>query len=215
PPAPPAAPATPPPPPPATPPTSPPPPPFGDAEAPTTYLPAVSDLPPVPPPPMGGPSPVPTTPPAGAPIGWATGADERYDLGRHGRTPPPGPEPVTAPSPVVARLVVSDGTVVDVDRPVLIGRAPEARRVAGGEDARLVTVPSPHQEISATHLEVSPGAGADMGSAVVTDLGSTNGSVLARPGLPPEALQPGISARLVPGSLIDLGDGVTIQVTTP
>ena len=51
------------------------------------------------------------------------------------------------------------------------------------DQPRLVTVPSPHQEISSTHLEVRPGSGADHGSAVVTDLGSTNGTVLAQPGL--------------------------------
>jgi len=192
-----------------------------EAEAPTALdLPAVPDFPPVPPPPMGGPSPVPGTPPPGAPVGWGTGHGEasyRHDL--DDLDDPAQPDEPEAPAPVVdgpvARLIVSDGTVVDVDRPVLIGRAPSAGRVSSGEDARLVTVPSPHQEISATHLEVSPGIGADTGSAVVTDLGSTNGSVLARPGLPPEALQPGVAALLVPGSLIDLGDGVTIQVTTP
>ncbi|WP_194288906.1 MULTISPECIES: FHA domain-containing protein [unclassified Nocardioides] len=189
-----------------------------EAEAPTALdLPAVPDFPPVPPPPMGGPSPVPATPPPGAPVGWGAGHREvSYHRGDDDPGHPAESEPfareVEAP---VARLIVSDGTVVDVDRPVLIGRAPSAGRAMSGEDARLVTVPSPHQEISATHLEVSPGIGADTGSAVVTDLGSTNGSVLARPGLPPEALQPGIAALLVPGSLIDLGDGVTIQVTTP
>jgi len=192
-----------------------------EAEAPTAMdLPAVSDFPPVPPPPMGGPSPVPGTPPPGAPVGWGAGDREAGFHRRHGDhgDPPEPSEPESsgaAADEPVARLVISDGTVVDVDRPVLIGRAPAARRAVAGEDARLVTLPSPHQEISATHLEVSPGTGADTGSAVVTDLGSTNGSVLARPGLPPEALQPGVAALIVPGSLIDLGDGVTIQVTTP
>jgi hypothetical protein len=62
----------------------------------------------------------------------------------------------------------------------------------------LLTVPSPNQEISSTHLEIRPGAGADHGSAVVTDLGSTNGTVLVQPGLPPEDLQPGIAVQLIP-----------------
>ena len=104
---------------------------------------------------------------------------------------------------------------VDVDRAVLVGRAPEARRFTASDQPRLVTVPSPHQEISSTHLEVRPGAGADHGSAVVTDLGSTNGTVLVQPGLPPEDLQPGIAVQLIPGAIIDLGDGVTIQVDQP
>jgi hypothetical protein len=138
--------------------------------------------------------------------------------------PVPGPldgplyDPLTAPQTTqsgatVARLVISSGEVVDVDRVVVIGRAPDAGRVGGEEQIRLVTVPSPHQEISSTHLEVRPGTGADHGTAVVTDLGSTNGTVIVQPGLPAEDLRPGIGVALVPGATIDLGEGVTIQVT--
>lgn len=123
---------------------------------------------------------------------------------------PPAP-PVTRP---VARLLFPDGEAVDVDRVVLVGRAPETRDGAEGE-TRLVRVPSPHQEISSTHLEVRPGSGADHGSAVVTDLGSTNGTLLVQPGLPPEDLKAGIGVQLIPGAVIDLGDGVSIQVVGP
>jgi hypothetical protein len=122
------------------------------------------------------------------------------------------PEVVSQP---VASLVFSTGDVVAVDRTVLVGRAPDARRFASPDQPHVVTVPSPHQEISSTHLEVRPGAGADHGSAIATDLGSTNGTVLAQPGLDPEELKPGIAVSLVPGAVLDLGDGVTIQVTNP
>ena len=118
--------------------------------------------------------------------------------------------PTTRP---VARLIFSSGEVVDVDRAVVIGRAPDHGRYGDDEQTRLVTVPSPHQEISQTHLEIRPGTGADHGSAVATDLGSTNGTVVAQPGLPAEDLRPGIAVQLAPGATIDLGEGVTIQVT--
>jgi hypothetical protein len=124
---------------------------------------------------------------------------------------PPAPD-VTVP---VARLQISNGDEVDVDRAIVIGRAPEARRFNDTEQPRLVTVPSPHLEISSTHIEVRPGVGADHGSAVVTDLGSTNGTVLVQPGLGPEDLSPGVAVQLIPGAIIDLGDGVTIKVTSP
>jgi hypothetical protein len=124
---------------------------------------------------------------------------------------PPAPD-VTVP---VARLLISNGDVVDVDRAVVIGRAPEARRFNETEQPKLVTVPSPHLEISSTHIEVRPGSGADHGSAIVTDLGSTNGTVVVQPGLGPEDLSPGHAVQLLPGAIIDLGDGVTIQVTSP
>ncbi len=127
---------------------------------------------------------------------------------------PAQPEPAPTSRPV-ARLVFSNGETIEVDRAVLVGRAPEARRFTSGDQPRLVTVPSPAQEISSTHLEIRPGAGPDHGTAVVTDLGSTNGTVVVQPGLPPEDLQPGIAVQLVPGAIIDLGDGVTIQVINP
>lgn len=132
------------------------------------------------------------------------------------RRPIPGqeiaPDVVSQP---VASLVFSTGDVVAVDRTVLVGRAPEARRFASHDQPHVVTVPSPHQEISSTHLEIRPGAGADHGSAIATDLGSTNGTVLAQPGLDAEELKPGIAVSLIPGAVLDLGDGVTIQVTNP
>lgn len=132
------------------------------------------------------------------------------------RPPIPGqemaPDVVSRP---VATLVFSTGDVVDVDRTVLIGRAPEARQFASHDQPRAVTVSSPNQEISSTHLEIRPGAGADHGSAIATDLGSTNGTMLVQPGLSPEELKPGIAVSLIPGAVLDLGDGVTIQVTNP
>jgi FHA domain len=138
---------------------------------------------------------------------WGPDALARSQSGIPGQ--PPAPQVLAQP---VARLIFSSGEVVDVDRAVIVGRAPEARRFTSTEQPRLITVPSPNQEISSTHLEIRPGAGADHGSAVATDLGSTNGTVLQQPGLPSEDLKPGIAVQLIPGAIIDLGDGVTIQV---
>ncbi|NYJ02751.1 hypothetical protein HNR19_003449 [Nocardioides thalensis] len=115
----------------------------------------------------------------------------------------------------VAKLLISDGQTIMVDRVVLIGRAPEARRFSSTEQPLLVTVPSRLHEISSTHVEVRPGGGPDLGTAVVTDMGSTNGTVLVQPGLGPEDLKPGIAVQLIPGAIINLGDGITIQVTRP
>jgi pSer/pThr/pTyr-binding forkhead associated (FHA) protein len=112
----------------------------------------------------------------------------------------------------VARLEFSSGERIDVDRVVIVGRAPEAGRFTTTQQPLLVTVPSPHQEISSTHLEIRPGSGVDHGAAVVTDLGSTNGTVLVQPGLGPEELRPGVPVQLIPGAIIDLGDGLTIRV---
>ena len=119
-------------------------------------------------------------------------------------------EPVAGVArPSAALLVLSTGDEVEVDRPLIIGRAPEARRFFSGDEPRLITVPSPQHEISSTHLEIRPG---DDGQPVVTDLGSTNGTVLVQPGLAPEDLRPGYPVTLSRGAVIDLGDGVTIKV---
>jgi hypothetical protein len=166
-----------------------------------------------------GDDPTPTGETPAVPDDWSD-RDGQTMSGHHvpefDRPPIPGQE--VAPDVVsrpVASLVFSTGDVVAVDRTVLIGRAPEARRFASHDQPHVVTVASPHQEISSTHLEIRPGAGADHGSAIATDLGSTNGTVLALPGLDPEELKPGIAVSLVPGAVLDLGDGVTIQVTNP
>ncbi len=167
--------------------------------------------PPPPPPPFGVPSgPPPAVPPPVVEHDGLTQGGAPQELPPTEATPVP-----PAMSRPVATLVFSSGETVEVDRAVLVGRAPEARRFTSGDQPQLVSVPSPAQEISSTHLEIRPGAGADHGSAVVTDLGSTNGTVVVQPGLPPEDLQPGIAVQLVPGAIIDLGDGVTIQVINP
>ncbi len=166
---------------------------------------AAVDTPPPPSPPDPEPEPEPEP-----------GPDHDGDTlaGRSASPDPQDPDPWASSGPV-ARLVFSHGDDVVVDGTVLVGRSPEARRHTSGEQPRLVRVPSPQQEISSTHLEFRPGAAADHGSAVVTDLGSTNGTVLVQPGLPPEDLQPGVAVSLVPGAILDLGDSVTIQVANP
>ncbi len=195
-----------------------PPPPSEPPPPPPSAPPPPPPAPPVPPvaPPSAPPVPPPPPVPGDGHDGmtqtgaWDPGQFAREQPGIPGQPPAPG---VTARA--VARLLLPSGETVEVDRSVLLGRAPEARRFTSTEQPRLVTVPSPNQEISSTHLEIRPGAGADHGSAVVTDLGSTNGTVLVQPGLPPEDLQPGIAVQLIPGAVVDLGDGVTVQITNP
>ena len=131
--------------------------------------------------------------------------------------PPPFPPPPSAPPPLpgapgpAARLLFSHGETVEVTRRVVVGRAPNGERFGPPEKSQLVTVPSPHQEISANHLEVRPGDDSE-GPVVVVDLGSTNGTALTLPGQPVRELQPGVPVALVPGAVIDLGDGSTIHV---
>lgn len=221
-------------------PSFPPPPPVGLPPAPPVGLPPMPPAPPIglppAPPSFHHPDDVPTgrieavtddpteaIPLETGPIHPATHDDDHDGLTRAGLPdippPPPGiPGQPAAPSVTayaVAHLSFSSGDEVDVDRVIVVGRAPEAGRFSAEDQPLLVTVPSPHQEISSTHVEVRPGTGVDHGAAVVTDLGSTNGTLVVQPGLGPEELRPGVPVQLMPGALIDLGDGLTIRVSHP
>lgn len=121
----------------------------------------------------------------------------------------PGPFRVTAPQfAPPAKLVLSTGQVVSVDRSVLLGRAPQVSRVTNRDLPRLVTLPSPQQDISRTHAEVR----ADGDDVLVTDLHSTNGTLVTRPGDGARQLAPGEATVIARGEVVDLGDGVTFTV---
>lgn len=106
----------------------------------------------------------------------------------------------------VGTLRLHDGRTCTVDRPVIIGRRPQATRVSAGEVPHLVTVDSPTQDISRSHVEIRP----EGTHAVVLDLGTTNGTTLRRPGRPPQRLIGGDRHVLADQDVIDLGDDVLI-----
>ncbi|WP_345027757.1 FHA domain-containing protein, partial [Cellulomonas oligotrophica] len=120
----------------------------------------------------------------------------------------PGPFLAPVPAPLSARLVLSTGLVVPLDRSVLLGRAPQVARVTNRELPRLVTVPSPNQDISRTHAEVR----VDGEHVVVTDLDSTNGVHVSRAGDGVRRLHPGEPSVVATDEVVDLGDGVTFTV---
>jgi hypothetical protein len=122
---------------------------------------------------------------------------------------PQGPQLV--PRPVLAVLRSSDGTTADVDRAVLIGRAPSAQR-SSARAPRLMTLPSPGHDISRTHVEVVP----EGWQIVVTDLHSTNGTVLVHPdGVNRQQLIPGEPVPVQWGSVVELGDEVSVLIDFP
>jgi hypothetical protein len=116
--------------------------------------------------------------------------------------------PVAVPRPVLARIRLSTGDLIDVDRAVVIGRSPYVSRVAATDLPRLVAVPSPNQDISRAHVEIRP---ADW-HLVVADLDSTNGTMVRAPGRPPQRLRPGQEVVVEPGWTVELGDGVGFAV---
>jgi len=122
---------------------------------------------------------------------------------------PQGPQ--LLPRPVLAVLRSSDGSTAEVDRAVLVGRAPSAQR-SSARSPKLMTVSSPGHDISRTHLEVAP----EGWSIVVTDLHSTNGTILIRPGgIDRQPLRAGEAVPVELGSVVELGDGISVLIDFP
>ncbi|WP_421076229.1 MULTISPECIES: FHA domain-containing protein [unclassified Microbacterium] len=133
-------------------------------------------------------------------------ADLRGLRGDHDGTTIPRGERSAAPTRTArARIRLSSGEVVALDRPIVIGRRPRATRSTGAELPHLVSVESPSLDISRSHVEVIP----DADSVVVVDLHSTNGTTLLRGGEEPVQLHPGEHTVVVTGDVVDLGDGVS------
>ena len=110
------------------------------------------------------------------------------------------------PRPTLGMMAVSSGPRVTLDRPVVIGRRPRSPRSAGGDLPRLITVPSPEQDISRSHVEIR----LEGWHVLVSDMSTTNGTTLLRSGQAPLRLHPGEPVLVVSGDVVDLGDGVTL-----
>lgn len=91
-----------------------------------------------------------------------------------------------------------DGTLLDLDvSPVLLGRNPVAQ-----DGVRSVPVADPGRSVSKTHLLLA----VDAAGAWVTDRGSTNGTLVTLPNGERVLCLPHQRVRLVPGSVVSLGD---------
>jgi hypothetical protein len=113
--------------------------------------------------------------------------------------------PTTMPRPVLGRLRISTGDSVTLDRGALFGRSPQTPEGVGSDRPHVVRLPSPNQDISRTHLKVT----LDGWHVLVTDLRSTNGTVITAPGQPPQRLRSGEAVPIVPGTIVNLADEVT------
>ncbi|WIY82845.1 FHA domain-containing protein [Propionimicrobium sp. PCR01-08-3] len=145
----------------------------------------------------------------------ATGAANQ-PLGASGTTGPWGaagfgasptssapPEPDADASASTPALMTSSGEQIALDGPVLIGRSPN-----GQNGEKTVRVLSPNHDISRTHVRIEP-----VGSAVeVTDMNSTNGTVVVFPDGESVRLEPGQSIEVDLGGAVELGDGQTISL---
>ncbi len=104
----------------------------------------------------------------------------------------------------LGRFVFSSGQVVTVAGPLLIGRSPRMSGPVRGALPELVSVPSPQQDISRTHVEVR----IEGWQVLVVDRGSTNGTMVLLDGRPPQRLRPDEAFPLPIGGRVSLADEV-------
>lgn len=182
-------------------------------------------------PPVAAPAPGPVTPPppppparlvpagpppSAPPPGWEPAESPEHDgrtitpaqlqALRAGQVPASAAAPAPPPAPAVVALLLSTGRVVQVRRRVLIGRSPRVQQVGGSANLpALVTVDDPY--VSSTHLEIA----SEGRKVTVTDV-STNGTLLARPGRTPVALDHGVRTELSVGDVLTLSKGLTVTV---
>lgn len=123
------------------------------------------------------------------------------------RLPLQGPvRPVTRPP--LGRVLVSTGGGFVLDRSAIVGRRPRASRVSVAAMPQLITVPSPQQDISRSHLELR----LEGWHVLAIDLGTTNGTTLHRPRTEPLRLRPRDGVALHHEDQLDLGDGVLLRI---
>ena len=104
----------------------------------------------------------------------------------------------------------TSGAPTAIDAVIYLGRRPSTPRITGGTLPTLVTVRSPQQLVSSTHLEVRQ----EGATIVVTDLRSTNGTIVTVPGRDPRTLLQGESLVVTPGTLIDIGDENIVEIVS-
>lgn len=110
------------------------------------------------------------------------------------------------PAPVLASVASNQDHRVDLDVDVIVGRSPDPAH--GSQGAFLMRVVSPSNDISRSHLKVAQ-EGWDI---VVRDLNSTNGTMIKPPGAKEFELHNGESTNVEVGTILDLGDGVSLRI---
>jgi hypothetical protein len=95
-------------------------------------------------------------------------------------------------------------TRIALEGPLLLGRRPTLDGQSGPVP-HLVTVASPDNDLSRNHLRVN----LDGWHVLITDLGSTNGTVVQLPGEQPERIHPQRPTMITPGTRLTLADVAT------
>ncbi|GAB2477237.1 FHA domain-containing protein [Jatrophihabitans fulvus] len=208
--------------PPGPPPMSSPPPdnPWAPRTSQTPQTPQAAPAPPAPAGPPAGP-PAPSTDPTPAPPSGNGGVPtvHAFACPRQHLNPPsastcrvcgepiPPQEGFLAPRPSLGVLRLSTGDTVPLDRDVVLGRAPFHADESSASRPHLVQLASPDNDISRSHLRVN----LENWFVQVTDLDSTNGTVVTLPDQAPVRLRPHDPFTILPGTVVNIADEVTLR----
>lgn len=118
------------------------------------------------------------------------------------------PDATVPVEPALYGFRMAGGEERRLDSIYYVGRRPVLPRIPTGRLRQLVRVDSRTSAVSATHLEIRQVGN----SVVVTDLGSTNGTVVRWPKGKKERLRGGQSIAVLPGTTVDIGDGNIIEI---
>lgn len=103
---------------------------------------------------------------------------------------------------------IGESVLSALEVPVVLGRRPRAPRIIKDVSPRLVVVDSPGKLVSGSHLGIR-----QLGSSlVVTDLHTTNGSMVTVPGSPARRMRQDESVVVTAGTQVDIGDGIVLYV---
>ena len=146
------------------------------------------------------------TPQTGAP---QQAGSAPQNAGQQTRTQPVAPQPAPATSapasvPAFAQaaplaIIVDDGQRIEVNAPIVLGRAPEQTP----SDARAVAIADSTRSLSRTHLRVAP---ADGDAMWVEDTFSANGTRLQAPDGTTQPLPRGERVKVPLGTVLLLGE---------
>ncbi len=153
-----------------------------------------------------------TPAPVSAPIVMAIRCPDGHPNAPHARrcricgkdVPPQSPAPM--PRPPLGVLVASTGDRVVLDRDVVVGRAPRVPEGTPDEaQPHLLRVASPANDVSRNHVRVH----LDGWQVKISDLGSTNGTVVTWPESEPIQLRPDAPRVVEPGTRVSLAADIS------
>lgn len=116
-------------------------------------------------------------------------------------------QPAVVPRPTLGTLRLSTGEDIPLDRGVLLGRAPKTENESGPGRPHVLRLGGASEDVSRNHVEIT----LEDWSVLVTDLDSTNGTVITAPGRAPERLRANVPQAIEPGTVVSLADEITLR----